>query len=61
MYEADRTAEYMLTLMAEGKLEPKRLITHRFHYSEIVKAYEMAYHRKKPMLGVIFNWQEKGD
>ncbi|MEM7031205.1 MAG: zinc-binding alcohol dehydrogenase [Chloroflexota bacterium] len=57
-YEADRTAEHMLSLMADGKLEPKRLITHRFHYTEIVKAYEMAYHREKSMLGVIFNWQE---
>ncbi len=59
-YNADRTAEHMLALMAEGKLEPKRLITHRFHYTEMVKAYEMAYHREKSMLGVIFNWQGKG-
>jgi len=24
--------EYILSLMKDGKLEPKRLITHRFHY-----------------------------
>jgi threonine dehydrogenase-like Zn-dependent dehydrogenase len=44
--------------MADGKLEPKRLITHRFHYSEMAKAYEMAYAREKSMLGVIFTWQD---
>jgi hypothetical protein len=39
-------------------LEPKRLITHRFHYSEMVQAYEMAYAREKSMVGVIFSWEE---
>ncbi len=57
-YTADRTAAHILSLMADGRLEPKRLITHRFHYSEMAKAYEMAYARDKSMLGVIFNWQE---
>jgi threonine dehydrogenase-like Zn-dependent dehydrogenase len=42
--------------MKEGKLEPKRLITHRMHFSEINTAYEMIYHREKNMMGVIFNW-----
>jgi|GEM_PF-2901457 len=53
-YAADRTAAHVLSLMADGRLEPKRLITHRFHYTEMVKAYEMAYTREKSMLGVIF-------
>ncbi len=56
-YTADRTAAHVLSLMADGRLEPKRLITHRFHYTEMAKAYEMAYAREKSMLGVIFNWQ----
>jgi polar amino acid transport system substrate-binding protein len=56
-YAADRTAEHMLSLMADGRLEPKRLITHRFHYSQMVQAYEMAYGREKSMLGVIFDWR----
>ena len=43
--------------MAEGRLEPKRLITHRFHFTEMSQAYEMAYHREKSMLGVIFDWK----
>jgi polar amino acid transport system substrate-binding protein len=57
-FAADRSAAHILSLMADGRLEPKRLITHRFHYSEMVKAYEMAYQREKSMLGVIFDWRE---
>ena len=57
-FAADRAAAHVLSLMADGRLEPKRLITHRFHYTEMVHAYEMAYNRDKSMLGVIFNWQE---
>jgi len=57
-YAADREATHMLSLMADGRLEPKRLVTHRFHYSEMAQAYEMAYRREKAMLGVVFNWQE---
>lgn len=58
-YAADRTAAHMLTLMADGRLQPSRLITHRFHYSQMAQAYEMAYAREKAMLGVIFEWSEK--
>ena len=49
---------HVLSLMAEKKLQPSRLITHRLHYTEMVQAYEMAYAREKSMLGVIFNWRE---
>lgn len=57
-FAADRSAAHILSLMQDGRLEPKRLITHRFHYSEMVKAYEMAFHRDKSMLGVIFDWRD---
>jgi hypothetical protein len=57
-YAADRTAAHVLSLMADGRLEPKRLITHRFHYAQMAEAYEMAYYREKGMLGVIFYWQD---
>ncbi|MBS10578.1 MAG: hypothetical protein CME19_03110 [Gemmatimonadetes bacterium] len=56
--EADRRAAHVLSLMADGRLEPSRLITHRLHYTEMVKAYDMADLREKSMLGVIFDWQE---
>ena len=54
-----RRCDHVLSLMAEGKLQPSRLITHRLHYSEMAEAYEMAYSREKSMLGVIFNWQDE--
>ncbi len=57
-YAWDNIADHVVSLMADGLLEPSRLITHRYHYSEMVEAYEMAYHREKNMLGVIFDWQE---
>jgi threonine dehydrogenase-like Zn-dependent dehydrogenase len=57
-YEGDRRAAHVLSLMAEGRLQPSRLLTHRFHYSQMAEAYEMAYHRQKSMLGVLFDWQE---
>lgn len=53
----DRVAAHVVSLMADGRLSPKRLITHRFHYTEMVEAYELAYHREKNMLGVIFQWK----
>lgn len=60
-FQADRTAAHMLSLMApvagRPALEPQRLITHRFHYSQMMEAYEMAYAREKSMLGVIFTWE----
>lgn len=57
-YAADRTAGHVLSLMADGRLEPKRLITHHFHYSKMAQAYEMAFRREKSMMGVIFEWQD---
>ncbi len=57
-FSADRAADHVLSLMANASLEPKRLITHRFHYSQMVEAYEMAYRREKSMLGVLFTWKD---
>ena len=55
-YGLERRADHMLSLMADGVLEPKRLITHRLPYTEMAQAYEMAFKREKTMLGVIFGW-----
>ena len=56
-FSGERACAHVLSLMADGRLEPKRLITHRFGYEQMVKAYEMAYRREKEMLGVIFQWK----
>ena len=52
----NRMCEHVLSLMSEGRLEPKRLVTHRLHYTEMTAAYEMAFRREKSMLGVVFRW-----
>ena len=56
-FSDERTCAHVLSLMKGGRLEPKRLITHRFPYTQLVEAYEMAYRREKKMLGVIFQWR----
>jgi threonine dehydrogenase-like Zn-dependent dehydrogenase len=57
-FSNDRAAEHVLFLMETASLEPKKLITHRFHYTQMVEAYEMIYHREKSMLGVLFTWED---
>ena len=57
-FSGRRGCEHILSLMADGRLKPRQLITHRFHYTEMVQAYEMAFEREKSMLGVVFNWQD---
>lgn len=57
-FSNERRTEHMLSLMAAGRLEPKRLVTHHFHYTDIAIPYEMIYQREKDMLGVIFNWKD---
>ena len=49
---------HVLWLMAKGRLEPRRLITHRLHHTQIAEAYEMALRRDKSMLNVVFDWQD---
>jgi len=57
-FDGDRSCEHVLSLMQDGGLEPKRLVTHRFPYTDMAEAYEMAYRREKDMLGVVFQWKE---
>jgi polar amino acid transport system substrate-binding protein len=57
-FEGKRACQHTLSLMADGRLEPKRLITHRLHYTEMAQAYEMAFRREKSMLGVVFTWKD---
>ena len=48
--------DFVLKLMKENKVNPSELITHRLHYKDMQKAYEMAYDHNKQMLGVLFDW-----
>lgn len=53
----DNGLSFLLHLMEDGAIHPEHLITHRLPYDRAVEAYEMAYHREKSMIGVIFNWK----
>lgn len=48
---------YVLDLMADGRLKPGQLVTHRMPYTQMADAYEMIDRREKSMLGVIFQWE----
>lgn len=52
-----RGCEYLLTLMQDKRILPTRLVTHRLRPENMVEAYEMAYHRDKSMIGVLFDWR----
>ena len=56
--EWNKQCEFVLQLMADGSLTPSQIVTHRLPYTRMQEAYEMAYHREKTMLGVIFQWGE---
>ena len=53
-----RHCRHLLDLMADGLLEPKRLVTHRLPYTRIAEAYEMALRRDKSMMNVVFDWRD---
>jgi threonine dehydrogenase-like Zn-dependent dehydrogenase len=57
-FDWNAACTHTLSLMKTGRLEPKRLITHRMHYTEMHKAYEMIFERDKNMMGVLFNWKD---
>ena len=48
---------HTLSLMADGRLEPRHTITHRLSYTDMKTAYDKIFTRDKDMLGVIFDWR----
>ena len=57
-FDGEKACAHVLAQMADGVLQPGKLITHRLHYTRMEEAYEMAYRRDKEMLGVVFEWKE---
>ena len=55
-FDGERQCRHVLSLMADAGLSPSKLITHRFAYTDMVEAYEMAFRREKSMMGVLFEW-----
>ena len=56
-----RNFEAVLDLLAQGKLEVKPLISHRFKIEEAVDAYELVSTGKQPYVGVILTYQDLAD
>lgn len=57
-WTAQRNFEAVLQLMAEGKLDPAPLITHRFPFERAEEAYEVIL-GKEPHLGVLLEYAAK--
>jgi threonine dehydrogenase-like Zn-dependent dehydrogenase len=54
--ELSRDLRYLLELMEQGTIQPKRLITHRLPSCQIKEAYDIADKRDKSMIGAVFTW-----
>lgn len=46
--------------VAEGKMETKSLITHRFPVAEAADAWDLIETKREPVLGVVLQWKEGG-
>jgi polar amino acid transport system substrate-binding protein len=53
-----RNMEAVLDLMASGKFDPLRLVTHRFDFAEAPRAYEMIFQRKEPYAGILLEYDQ---
>lgn len=51
--------EFLLQLMADGRIDLESLITHSLPYEGIVEAYNHAATRDKSMIGTVFVWREQ--
>jgi threonine dehydrogenase-like Zn-dependent dehydrogenase len=51
-----RNLVFLLHSIASGTLDLSRIISHRFHYSRMHEAYELASQHSKQMTAAIFQW-----
>jgi len=56
-----RNVEAVLDLMAAGKLDVNPLISHRFRFEEVAKAYELIGRGKESYVGIVLTYGESGD
>ncbi len=57
-----RNMETTLQLISQGKLNVKRLITHRFNLDEASEAYQLLEGNKtEPYLGILLKFEDEGD
>ena len=51
-----RNMSAFLQLIAEGKVTPSKLITHRFKFDDALAAYELMLKRTEPYLGIVLEY-----
>ena len=56
-----RNMESFLALVAHGKINVKKLISHRFKIEEALKAYDMIMNNTESYLGVILEYNDKAN
>jgi len=56
-----RNMRQFLELVADKKIDLKKLITHRFKIGDALKAYEMIIKEKEPFIGVLLEYGKKED
>ena len=55
-----RNIAAFLQLVAEGKVTPGKLITHRFGFDDALDAYDMMLKRTEPYLGIVLKYGKEG-
>jgi threonine dehydrogenase-like Zn-dependent dehydrogenase len=55
-----RNLEYILDLLATKRLSFAPSITHRYPYTRMREAYELAREHSKDLIAAIFEWREAG-
>jgi L-iditol 2-dehydrogenase len=52
-----RGSDLALELLASGRIQAERMITHRFPFREAAAAFDLLYHRPAEALGVLLIWE----
>jgi threonine dehydrogenase-like Zn-dependent dehydrogenase len=52
-----RNLEYILDLMASGRIDIQPLITHQLPYQRMREAYELARQHSKELVSAVFDWR----
>lgn len=51
-----RDIKYVIDMMASGTLDLSPIVSHRFHWSNLKEAYELALQHSKELSAAVFHW-----
>ena len=46
-----------LSLLADGKIQANRMVSHRFHFADAPEAFDLLYNRLGETMGVVLDWE----